>query len=469
MTFADFQVPCGEVSSLSEPGDFSLSDNKLQGQAPHHFSHVLPKEQRAGQANAGPRFSVLAHDGLARSGRLDTAHGVVHTPAFFFCATQGTLKGLAIEPVQAMGTQILLANTYHLMLQPGADVVADMGGLHAFMGWPGPLFTDSGGYQIFSLHHGSVSDEIKGRRRGAGLSERGVHHVAQGMPCRHTTSVKVTEEGAIFRSHRDGSRQLLTPERSIDVQIKLGADFICVLDECTPLHMTKEKTYRSMQLSHRWEQRSLAAFSKNAQAHQGLYGIVQGGVYPEFRLESGAFVASQPFFGHAIGGSLGADKGQMTEVVDMALQTSALRDKPIHLLGIGDVQSVLRGVARGIDTFDCVSPTRLGRHGGALVQPHYWADAPHAYQGRDHINLWKACFRHDSRPIDQECPCWTCQRYSRAYLHHLLKAREILALTALTLHNVTFMNRFMQDVRQSIMSGTFAGVPARWLSLPQAL
>jgi queuine tRNA-ribosyltransferase len=314
------------------------------------------------------------------------------------------------------------------------------------MGWSGPVFTDSGGYQIFSLHHGSVSDEIKGKRRT----------LASFPP------VKVTEEGALFVSHRDGKRHHLTPEKSIQVQSQLGSDLICVLDECTPLHMTRKQTENSMHLSHRWAQRSQNAFDQYGQEHQGLYGIVQGGIYPDFRRESAEYIAQMPFFGHAIGGSLGATKPQMNEVVDMALDGGHLASRPIHLLGIGGVEDIFQGVRKGIDTFDCVSPTRLGRHGGALIQPHYWNDAGHAHRPQNHINLWNAHFRTDPRPIDGTCPCMTCQSYSRAYLHHLLKAKEMLALSALTLHNVVFMNRLMAAIRTGIACDDLDAVQAQW-------
>lgn len=391
----------------------------------------------------------MHQSGCARVGEITTPHGIIHTPCFFFCATQGTLKGIATPLLKEHATPVLLANTYHLMLQPGADLVQNLGGLHKFMHWDGPIFTDSGGYQIFSLHHGSVAEEIKGKRR-LGLGHK---------------PVRITEEGALFTSHRDGSRHMLTPEKSIEVQYKLGADLICVLDECTPLHMSRQETHDSMERSHRWEIRSLEAFQKY-DSPQGLYGIVQGGIYPDLRRQSAEFVASQPFFGHAIGGSLGASKTQMMEVVSMALDYEPLRHKPIHLLGIGGVADVFAGVALGIDTFDCVLPTRLGRHGGALVQAHYWDDAQENWHAREHINLWRACFREDPRPIDSQCPCVTCRSYSRAYLHHLLKAKEILALTALTIHNVCFMNRLMADIRHSIQHSDLHGARQRWLSEP---
>ena len=397
-----------------------------------------------------PTFHVTASSQktMARTGYILTAHGKVHTPSFLFCATKATLKGVPIQCIVQEKTEILLSNTYHLMVQPGSEIVAKMGGLSRFMGWHGPTFTDSGGYQIFSLHHGSVSDEIKGKKR----------HMSSGHP------VRITEEGALFVSHRDGQRYLLTPEKSMHVQCQLGADLMCVLDECTPLHMTKAETEQSLHLSHRWAIRSYHAFEQYKHDYQGLYGIVQGGVYPDFRRESAQFIASQPFFGHAIGGSLGADKSQMDDVVGMALDGGHLTGRPIHLLGIGGVRDIFAGVRQGIDTFDCVAPTRLGRHGGALIQPHYWETAAEDHHTREHINLHKACFRADSDPIDTQCPCQTCRHYSRGYLHHLLKAKELLAMTALTIHNISFMNRMMADIRTSIAADDLDACQKRWMT-----
>lgn len=393
-----------------------------------------------------PYFEILNQHSktAARTGLLHTEHGTIKTPAFFFCATQGTLKGVAVDPLLEVGTQLLLSNTYHLMLQPGSLLIEKMGGIHRFMAWPGPVFTDSGGYQIFSLWHGSVSDEIKGQRRFKSTPPR----------------VRISEEGALFVSHRDGQKHLLSPERSIQVQSELGGDIICVLDECTPVHMTKKQTKVSLDLSHRWALRSLQAFEKHGKPHQGLYGIIQGGVHPDLRQESIDFISNLPFFGHAVGGSLGSTKEQMYQVVDMALE-GLPRHKPIHLLGIGGIRDIFEGVIRGIDTFDCVAPTRLGRHGGAIVTASHWRGSLESV--KSHISLWNACFREDPRPIDETCPCPTCQRYSRAYLHHLLKAKEILALTALTLHNVCAMNRLMEDIRKGIETNTLEDVRAHWL------
>ena len=239
------------------------------------------------------------------------------------------------------------------MIQPGEDTVEKLGGLHKMMNWNGPMLTDSGGYQIFSFGYGSVAEEIKGNRKQSGLNK--------------TNGVKITEEGAMFRSYFDGSKQFLTPERSIQIQKKLGADLILVLDECTPFHVSEKYTKKSMDMSHRWAMRSLAEFNKINDGSQQLYGIIQGGIYPHLRKESCEFVNSQAFFGNAVGGSLGQNKEQMHEVVGIAMATLN-RDRPTHLLGIGGVADIFNGVRYGIDTFDCVHPTRLARHGGALMK-----------------------------------------------------------------------------------------------------
>lgn len=378
----------------------------------------------------------------ARLGTLRTPHGVVETPAFIFCATKAAIKGVTVDQMQAAGTQFILSNTYHLMLQPGADVIESQGGLHRFTGWNGPILTDSGGFQIFSLGHGGVASEIKGK----------------GMSNRPKTVLKISEEGAVFKSYIDGQTWKLSPENSIDIQRKLGPDFVVVLDECTPFHVDKAYTERSMNLSHRWGLRSLAEFQKGDDGRQKLYGIIQGGVYPDLRKASCEFVNSQPFFGHAIGGSLGASKEQMYDVVSMAMETLS-PDRPVHLLGIGGIRDIFEGVEQGIDTFDCVHPTRLARHGGALVRPE---NRDEGLQ-REHLNLWNSQYRLDPNPVEPDCPCATCKTYSRSYLHHLLKAQELLAFTLITIHNVTFMNRLLSSIRQAIGDGTLRKEREKWL------
>lgn len=375
----------------------------------------------------------------ARLGQITTPHGVINTPAFIFCATKASIKGLTPMQMKSENTQIILSNTYHLMLQPGGDVVEALGGLHKFMGWDGPMLTDSGGYQIFSLGHGSVSQEIKGKRQLSGKS-----------------LVKISEEGAMFRSYTDGAKQMLTPERSIQIQKQLGADLIVVLDECTSYHVTKNYTRRSMEMSHRWALRSLNEFNRINDGSQQLYGIIQGGVYEDLRNEGIDFVNSTNFFGHAIGGSLGAAKEQMYEIVDYTASRLS-PDRPIHLLGIGGIRDIFSGVKQGIDTFDCVHPTRLARHGGALIKGG-------EESGREHINLKNGRFKLDKGPIEEACDCHTCKHYSRSYIHHLLKAQELLAMSLVTIHNVRFMNRCLEAIRTGIETGTLDEVEKEWLS-----
>jgi queuine tRNA-ribosyltransferase len=383
--------------------------------------------------------------GRARLGTLVTPHGTVQTPAFIFCATKAAIKGLTVEDMHAAGTQIILSNTYHLMLQPGPDVVAQMGGLQKFTNWRGPMLTDSGGFQIFSLGHGSVASEIKGKR----------------MNHRPKTLLKITEEGARFKSYIDGKMHMLTPESSVRIQHKLGADLIVVLDECTPFHVDKRYTKASMERSHRWALRSFQEFERlGAGQKQALYGIIQGGVYPDLRKNGCDFVNSQPFFGHAVGGSLGASKNQMQEVVGVTTENlDPIR--PIHLLGIGGVSDIFSGVEQGIDTFDCVHPTRLARHGGALVKPMH-----NPKPGREHINLRNAAYANDASPIEPDCACRICQNYSRAYIHHVLKAQELVAYSLITFHNVYFMNKLMEEVRSALQNGHWTETKTRFVARP---
>lgn len=383
-------------------------------------------------------FTVKKQLNKLRLGEIHTPHGAIHTPAFVFCGTRATLKGLF--PSQFKNSQVLLSNTYHLHLQPGEDLIQETGGLHKFTGWDGPMMTDSGGYQIFSLGYGSVSCEIKGKRNGK------------------KSILDISEHGATFRSYIDGSMKKLTPETSIDIQRKLGADIVLVLDECTPYNITEEYTYRSMLRSQRWALRSLAQFSKHNDESQALYGIVQGGVYEYLRYESAKFVNDNEFFGVAIGGTLGSTKEEMLQVIKMS--TDPLdRSRPVHLLGIGCVSDIFNAVEFGIDTFDCVHPTRIARHGGALIRPELRDE-----NNREHINLLNAKYTHDTSPVDPECECETCRNFSKSYLHHLFKSKEILGMTALTLHNVEFMNNLMQDIRNAISNDTFPELKKRWIN-----
>lgn len=385
-------------------------------------------------------FSFLTKEVFdkARCGEICTPHGKVQTPAFIFCGTKASVKGVWPSQLVRAKTQITLSNTYHLFLNPGGDAIRKMGGLHKIMNWNGPMLTDSGGFQIFSFGYGSVADEIKGRRSG------------------QSSIVSITDEGATFRSYWDGTYKKLTPEISIQTQRDLGADLIVTLDECTPFHSTRQYTEQSLKRSHMWELRSLEGFKRSDDGKQALYGIVQGGVYSDLRKIAGEFVSSNEFFGTAIGGTLGKTKNQMHEVVEMALQALDI-SRPIHLLGIGGITDIFNGVSLGIDTFDCVHPTRIARHGGALVDPKYRTS-----RNKEHVNLKNSVFQFDNKPIEEECDCETCRQFSRAYLHYLLKARELLAIEAISVHNIRFMNKLMEQVRESIHNKTFSELKSYW-------
>ncbi|MBL1146756.1 MAG: tRNA guanosine(34) transglycosylase Tgt [Pseudomonadota bacterium] len=376
-----------------------------------------------------------APDSHARLGVLTTPHGAIETPNFIFCGTKASIKGLTPTQMRDCQTDIILSNTYHLMIQPGAELIEKMGGLHKFMGWDGPMLTDSGGFQIFSLGHGSVADEIKGR----------------GLQKRNKSVLKITEEGAEFRSYLDGRKIFLTPEKSIDIQRKLGADLIVQLDECTPFHVDKDYTARSMAMSMRWGDRSLAEWKRKDDGRQVMYGIVQGGIYPDLRKECCEWLQNSDFFGTAVGGSLGSHKEQMYEVVSYC--TPHLPEgRPVHLLGIGGFRDIFEGVKLGMDTFDCVSPTRLARHGWALKKG----------AEKERINVRNARFKEDAGPVDENCACPCCQSYSLSYLNHLFRAGEMLGMQLLSLHNVFTMNRLMRELRTALANDSLQIVEKEW-------
>jgi queuine tRNA-ribosyltransferase len=354
---------------------------------------------------AGFSFELVARDGRARAGRLLTPHGEVETPAFMPVGTAGAVKAVTHRDLREIGARILLANTYHLMLRPGEALVAALGGLHAFTGWDGPLLTDSGGYQVFSL---------------AGLR-------------------RLDEDGVRFQSHVDGRSHLLSPERSIEIQASLGADIIMTFDECPPGDAPRAAVEMATARTTRWAQRSRDAHRRD---DQWLFGIVQGGVHLDLRERSARDLAAMGFPGHAIGGlSVGEPKEGRDRVLDH-LDPILPEDRPRYLMGVGTPEDLLDSVARGLDLFDCVLPTRNARNGQLFTR-----------HGR--LSIRNARYREDPRPPDPGCPCPTCRTASRAYLRHLQLSREMTAATLMTIHNLFYYLDIMREVRQSILLGRF--------------
>ncbi|MBC8339583.1 MAG: tRNA guanosine(34) transglycosylase Tgt [Rhodospirillales bacterium] len=352
----------------------------------------------------GLTYEVLNKDNLARTGRLTTAHGVIDTPVFMPVGTAATVKAMTPEAVAGTGAQCILSNTYHLMLRPGPERIKKLGGLHTFMNWPGPILTDSGGYQVWSL---------------ADLRN-------------------MDENGVEFRSHLDGSVHLLSPERAIEIQHLLGSDITMVLDECTSLDADMDEVARSMQLSLRWAERCKAAFAERD--GYGLFGIVQGGLHDDLRAQSAEGLKDIGFDGYAVGGlSVGEGQDAMFRVLDGVVEHLP-EDRPRYLMGVGKPADLVGGVLRGIDMFDCVLPTRSGRTNQAFTR-------------RGALNLRNAQHREDPTPLDPECACPACSNYSRAYIHHLVKAKEILGAVLLTWHNLQYYQDLMAGMRQAINDG----------------
>ena len=348
-------------------------------------------------------FSVHNTDGLARRATLDFPRGKVETPAFMPVGTYGTVKGMLPRDIEAIGAHIILGNTFHLMLRPGTEVVKAHGDLHDFIGWSGPILTDSGGFQVWSL----------GDLR------------------------KITEKGVSFRSPVDGSEVYLDPETSIQVQRDLGADIVMIFDECTPYPATEEQARESMSLSLRWAERSKTAHGDSSAA---LFGIIQGGMYPELRSESLKGLANIGFDGYAIGGlSVGEPKDEMIKVLD-GLAPELPKEAPRYLMGVGTPSDILEAVRRGVDMFDCVMPTRNARNG-------------HLFTSEGVIKIRNARHRHDTGPLDPNCDCYTCQNFSRAYLYHLDKCKEILGAQLNTIHNLRYYQNHMAAIREAIEQG----------------
>ncbi len=350
-------------------------------------------------------FTLEATDGAARAGRLTTPHGVLETPVFAPVGTAATVKAVTPEQLAKLGATLVLSNTYHLYLRPGDELIKEMGGLHRFMQWPHPMLTDSGGFQVFSLGDTRTIDD----------------------------------DGVTFKSHIDGSTHRFTPERSIQIQENLGADIIMAFDECPPPY---EREYMEISLArtHAWLARCVAAQTRSDQA---LFGIVQGGVFPDLRAQSAEYVAGLNLPGNAIGGlSVGEKKEEMNAMLEVVTPILPA-DKPRYLMGVGTVPDLLNGVARGVDIFDCVLPTRMGRNHAALLRNG----------GR--LNLKNAPFARDEQPIDAACECYTCRTFTRAYLRHLIVAGEMLSATLLSIHNLHTLVQLAKDMRAAILAGQF--------------
>jgi queuine tRNA-ribosyltransferase len=353
-------------------------------------------------------FEVVAEDAhsAARAGLLHTPHGDIPTPVYMPVGTRAAVKTVSPDELRAAGATIILGNTYHLYLRPGADVVAELGGLHRFMGWDRPILTDSGGFQVFSL----------------------------------AANRKVAEEGVTFRSHIDGSVHLFTPESVVAVEEQLGADILMPLDECTPYPCPREYVEESLGRTHRWAERAQRA---HVRPDQALFGIVQGSTYADLRRQSAETLAAMDFPGYAIGGlSVGEPKAEMHAMLDASVPHLP-HGRPRHLLGVGSPEDFFQGVARGIDMFDCVLATRIARHGALLVPT-----------GR--LNIRNAQYERDPHPVEEGCTCYTCQRFTRAYLRHLFQGGESLGLRLATIHNLHFLLNLVQRIRESILAGTFA-------------
>lgn len=405
------------------------------------------------------KFKVTAKDGRARTGVLTTPNGKIETPAFIPVGTKANVKTLDIADLKDLKAPAVLANTYHLYLRPGEELINKSGGLGKFMGWDGPTFTDSGGFQVFSL--------------GFGL-EHGVSKVSNifpeedkesGIPSDRTTRgskktskkklFKIDQDGVNFVSHLDGSKHRFTPEKSIEIQQKIGADIIFAFDECTsPLH-DKQYTSEAMERTHAWAKRSKEAWTNRDS--QGLYGIIQGGAFKDLRIRSSEFICSLDTPGIAVGGSLGKSKEDMYSILDWTLPILP-EERPRHLLGIGEVEDLISASLKGIDTFDCVSPTRNARNGSLYISPKNGGKPSNKYN----VNIRSKKYESDLTPIDPGCGCFTCSNHSRAYIRHLFATGELLAMRLGTIHNLYFIFNLMEQVREAIKSSDLKNFAKKW-------
>lgn len=380
---------------------------------------------------------------LGRAGVLHTPHGDILTPAFVAVGTKATVKSLSPEQVKETGSQVVLANTYHLYLEPGEKIIKSANGLHGFMNWHGPTMTDSGGFQAFSL--GVAYGQGISKFIGADAPERG--DLAEAYDDKKQKAAKITEDGVEFKSIIDGSTHFFSPERSIQIQRDLGADIIFAFDECTSPHASKGYLREAMERTHRWAERSLMEFKNLGEASQQLFGIVQGGRYEDLRRESAKEISSLDFDGFGIGGSF--VKEDMSAAVRWVNEILP-EEKPRHLLGVGEPVDMILGVENGCDTFDCVAATRMARNGSL-------------YTRTGKINIMNAKYKNVFEPIENACGCYTCRNYTTAYLSHLFRAKEMFAATLASIHNIYFLNKLMSDARESILFGTFPEFKERFL------
>lgn len=394
-------------------------------------------------------FDIIAAQGDARLGKIVTTRGTVYTPSFVPVGTSAFVQAVSADELRDLGCQVIITNAYHLHLRPGEVLIEKMGGLHRFMGWDGPLMTDSGGFQIFSL--GAAKEHGVGKIAPIfpEKMERGAHVRSSNVK----PLVRVDEDGVEFVSYLDGSRHRFTPEAVIEIGRRLGSDIVMVLDECTsPLHDYRY-TKGAMDRTHRWAVRSLEEFKHSSSWNQALMGIVQGGAYRDLRQQSAQFIAGLGFDGYAIGGSLGKSKDEMYRVLEWTTPLLPA-EKPRHLLGIGEVEDIFEVVRRGIDLFDCVFPTRAARTGTFLVRE----------AERFRIHIQNARFKEDPSSIENGCPCYTCRNYSRAYLRHLFMTKEPSAIRLATIHNLNFLESLTRQIRESIKEGRLTALEKEWLS-----
>jgi queuine tRNA-ribosyltransferase len=441
-----------------------------------------------------------AKDSQARAGTLEVNGNIIETPIFMPVGTQATVKALSAQDLVEIGAQIILANTYHLYLRPGAQLIASLGGLHNFTGWKKPFMTDSGGFQVFSLGYGiehkvgkianifpnekggilsSSAEQTLELSKNSNSKVAGTRHdessttLAQDKKLAH-----IDEEGVNFKSHLDGSKHRFTPESSIQIQHQLGADIILAFDECaSPLH-DYDYNLKSLERTHRWERQSLQkhqalesakinssdSLSSPHHTHQYphpqyLFGIPHGSEYQDLRVQSARYIASLDFDGFSIGGSLGKSKSDMHRILDWTIPELG-PDRPRHLLGIGDIEDLFECVARGIDMFDCVAPSRIARNGALFISPESGGHKSNKFR----LIITNSEFKNDSRPIDPSCNCKVCQNHSRAYLNHLFKAHELLAYHLATYHNIYFMLHLSRQIRSAILDNTFAKLKFTWLN-----